>query len=261
MTGSVLVSKLAVVIAVLSFALLSAGQDTGSPTKKTYTRTGNEAVLSGSITFAGNWPEGKSIDMSADPFCSEVNPNPKTEDVIVKNGKLANVFIYVKGKVLDEYAFELPASPVTLEHIDCRYVPRVLGIQVGQSLMILNRDPTYHNTISKPKINTAWNQSQAPGSPELVKTFESPETFIPFKENYHPWEMAYVGVFSHRFFAVSNKFGNYEIKGLPPGRYTVVAWHERFGEKTIDLTLVPGEVRDVSFTFAAKDCVGYGCPK
>lgn len=246
------------VIAVLVPVFLYAQQDT----KKPYVSAGYEAALSGSITFTGKAPEARSIDMSADPSCYEENPNPKTEDTIVNNGKLVNVLVFVKDdSILNSYTFELPATQVTLEHKRCRYEPHVMGMRVGQQLQITNNDRTQHNTHPTPKLNVEWNQTQPPGAPPLVKTFARQEDAIPFKDNHHPWEKAYVGVFNHPFFAVSDEFGSYSIKGLPPGRYTVVAWHERFGEKTVDISLVQGEARDVSFTFDIKDCKGYGCPK
>lgn len=249
------VSKLALaVLVVLGPALLSSGQDVNSSSKKPYVSTGYEAVLSGSISFAGKRPKSLSIDMSADPVCYQVNPNPRTENIIVKNGKLANVFVYVKNStVLDSCTFELPTSSVALERRGCRFVPHVLGMRVGQPLTILNSDPTHHNSHPTPKNNAEWNFTHAPGAAAIIKTFDRPETFIPFKDNQHPWEKAYVGVFSHPFFAVSDENGSYRIEGLPPGQYTVVAWHESFGEKTVDVTFIPWEARDLSFTFEAAD--------
>src|SRR5205807_9182591 len=102
-----------------------------------------------------------------------------------------------------------------------------------------------------PKNNQEWNQTQADGAQPLMKTFNRPETFITFKDNQHPWEKAYVGVFEHPFFAVSDENGNYKIDGLPPGKYILVAWHERFGEKTLEITIAPAESRNVDFTFDA----------
>ncbi|MCM3872240.1 MAG: carboxypeptidase regulatory-like domain-containing protein [Pyrinomonadaceae bacterium] len=242
------------VVFILSPALLSSGQDVSSSSKKPYVSTGDEAVLSGSISFAGTPPKPRTIDMWADPVCYQVNPNPRTEDTVVKTGKLANVFVYVRNSsVLDSYTFELPTSSVVLERKGCRYVPHVLGLRVGQLLTIQNSDPTQHNTHPTPTENAEWNQTQPPGMVPLVKTFSKPETFIPMKCNQHPWEKAYLGVFSHPFFAVSDESGNYRIEGLPPGQYTVVAWHERLGEKTVDLTFIPGEQRDLSLTFDAAD--------
>lgn len=237
----------------LVVVIVSAGQDGSvSATRKPYVRTGNEVTLSGTIKLTGKRPKPSRIDMSADLVCYQVNPDPKTEDVVGSKGKLANVFIYVKSEALNSYSFEQPGSTAKLEHKGCRYLPHVLGMRVGQPLTILNRDPTYHNTHPTPGSNVDWNQSQAPGSPPLKTTFDQPD-FIPFKDNQHPWEKAYVAVFAHPFFAISDEDGNYKITGLPPGRYTVVVRHETLGEKTFEVTLVPGEAKDLNVSFDAED--------
>ena len=242
-----------VIITFLALAVLSVGQDTlVLSSKKPYVRTGYEATLSGTITFTGKRPKTLQIDTSADPVCDEINPDLTTEWVVGNKRQLANVFIYVKSDTLDTYTFEQPSKAAALEHKGCRYVPHVLGMRVGQPLMIFNSDPTIHNTHPTPRTNKEWNQSQPPDSAALSVVFDKAEFYVPFKDNQHPWEKAYVGVFDHPFFAVSDALGNYTVEGLPPGQYTVVAWHERFGEKTEEITVVPGEARNLSFTFAAK---------
>jgi len=233
----------------LMIVVLSAGQDGRYYAgKKVYVRTGNEAKISGTIKLTGTRAKPRKIDMSTDLVCYQVNPNAKTEDIVGSKGKLANVFVYVKGVALDSYAFEQPESPAVLAHKGCRYEPHVLGLQVGQSLTIINSDPTYHITHTVPKSNQEWIQSQSPGSPPLKKSFEQPE-FIPLKDDQHLWEEAYVGVFTHPFFAISDDSGGYRIEGLPPGRYVVVARHETLGEKTVDITLDAGEAKELDFSF------------
>jgi hypothetical protein len=220
--------------------------------KPTYKPAGEEASLVGTISFAGVPPKPRQIDMSADPICETVNPESATmptEDVIVTDGKLANVFIYVRaGDPLDAYLFDAPSTEVTLEHKGCHYVPHMLGMQTEQTLKILNSDPTIHNTHPTPKINREWNQSQMPGS-VIEQRFALPELFIPIRDNQHPWERAYVGVFSHPFFAVSNKDGGYRIADLPPGQYTIVAWHEKYGEQKIEISVGSREQKTLDFTF------------
>lgn len=244
--------KLALVIAgFFAVAVLSVGQEANvSATRKPYVRTGYEVMLSGTITLTGKRPKPRQIDMSADPVCYDVNADPNTDSVVGQKGKLANVFVYVKSETLSAYTFAQSHGEALLQHKGCRYVPHLLGLRVGQLLTILNSDPTTHNTHPTSKLNAEWNQSQPPGG-TLTKSFEHAELAISFKDNQHPWEKAYVGVFDHPFFAISDEFGNYRIEGLPPGRYTVVAWHETFGEKTVDYTFVPGEARDISFNFDA----------
>lgn len=222
--------------------------------KPTYKVTGEEANLLGTISFAGVAPQPKRIDMSPDPICETVNPESATEDVMVTDGKLANVFVYIRaGGTLDAYRFDPPSAEVTLEHKGCQYVPRVLGMQIEQTLNILNSDPTTHNTHPLPKENRESNQSQPPGAIAIEHRFVRPELFIPIRDNQHPWEKAYVGVLSHPFFAVSNKDGSYKIAGLPPGQYTIVAWHEKFGEQTAEVTVGSRDQKTLDFIFKTSD--------
>jgi len=239
-------------ILMVTIALESPGQEPSS-NKKAYVRTGQEATLSGTVTFTGKPPKPVKIEMAADPSCYEYDPDPKTEWFMVSNKKLANVLVYVASDSLDNYSFEPPSTAVVLEHKGCRYEPHVLGLQVNQPLMIINSDNTYHNSHPTPKSNAEWNQTQPDGAPPIVKTFARPELLIPFKCNQHPWERAYLSVLSHPFFAVSDTDGNFKIEGLPPGSYQITAWHEKLGEKTAEIILVPGELGNLSFAFAAAD--------
>ncbi len=218
--------------------------------KVTYQKTGSEGTIGGKISFIGEPPQPKRIDGSADPQCEAGNAELFTEDVIVKAGKLANTFVYVQsGDALDWYVFEAPATEVLLAHHGCQFGPRVIGMQIQQTLKIANEDATTHNTHFMPKNNADWNQSQPEGAAPLVHKFAAPEVLIPVKCNQHPWERAYVGVLSHPFFAVSTRDGSYRIVGLPPGQYTVVAWHERFGEQSAEVSIGVSDKKELNFTF------------
>jgi len=221
--------------------------------KPTYRATGSEGTILGTISFAGRPPKPLQIDTSADPVCGSINPNPTTDWAVVANHKLANVVVYLRSESLNMYSFDAPSPDVKIAHKGCRYVPHVLGMQTQQTLNVLNDDPTTHNTHPTPKNNAEWNQSQPPGAAALEKRFASPELFIPIKDNQHPWEKAYVGVFSHPFFAVSSTDGTSKISGVPPGQYTVVAWHERLGEQTLDVFVAGSEQKYLDFTFKASD--------
>lgn len=220
--------------------------------KPTYVVTGEEANLLGTINFAGVPPKPRQIDMSADPMCEAANPEALTEDVVVTDGKIANVVVYARsGDSLNTFLFAIPYTEVTLEHKRCQYTPRVLGMLPQQTLKILNSDTTTHNTHPTPKNNREWNQSQPPGAMPIEQRFATPELFIPIRDNQHPWEKAYVGVFSHPFFSVSATDGTYKITGLPPGQYTIVAWHEKYGEQTVEESFGSREQKTLDFTFKA----------
>ncbi|HJU93254.1 MAG TPA: carboxypeptidase regulatory-like domain-containing protein, partial [Pyrinomonadaceae bacterium] len=214
-----------------------------------YRSTGQEATLVGAIMVTGATPKPMTIDMFADPVCVQLNTKPQMKPFTTNDSGLLNAFVYVTGEPLKTYRFDLPNTAVDLERVKCQFTPRVLGVRVGQSVRFINSDPTVHNTHPTPSRNVEWNASQAVGAEPLVKTFAREEALIPVKCNQHPWEKAYVGVMDHPFFAVSNELGNYEISGLPPGTYKLVAWHEAFTEQQMEITLVAGESRRIDFTF------------
>ncbi|MDT7602122.1 MAG: hypothetical protein QOF61_119 [Acidobacteriota bacterium] len=220
-----------------------------------YTPSGNEGSVVGTVNFTGAAPAVKPISMDADPFCASSNPNARAEDVVVNDGKLQNVFVYVKdgktadGKSITGYAFDPPAPDATLDQHGCQYHPHVLGMMTTMNFKVTNSDQTTHNVHPSPKSNTEWNQSQSAGAPPITQKFTRPEILVPVKCNQHPWMKSYVGVLRLPFFAVSGADGKFEIKGLPPGTYTLVAWHEKFGEKSQSVTVGAKESKTQDFSY------------
>lgn len=243
----------AAVASLILLAVVSAQTQDGE-SKPAYIRTGQEITLNGSIAFTGKAPSSRTIDTSSDSVCFDEFPKLTTDWLIVNNGRLANVVVYVTNStVLDMYSWKPPESAVELAHKGCRYEPHVLGVQVGQMLSIVNRDDTHHNTHPTPRFNAEWNQTQPPGAPPITKTFTHPEVAVPVKDNQHPWQKAYVAVFKHPYFSITDANGDFRIEGLPPGQYELVAWHEEMGEKKMQLTVLPGESKSVGFTFDHSD--------
>src|ERR1044072_2468684 len=223
---------------------LSAAQ---TPEKPLYNPTGNEATVTGAINVTGTIPELRRIDMAADPVCIQQNQVPRLNDLLVRDNKVQNAFVYLKSEFLNAHRFAVPDSDVVLVQRNCYYSPRVLGLRVGRNLQLINSDQTVHNVHPTPKLNQEWNYSHPPDAQPLVKSFSHAEVLIPFKDNQHPWEKAYVAVMDHPFFAVSDEAGRFERRGLPPGTYTLVVWHERLGEQELEITVTPGETRNADF--------------
>jgi plastocyanin len=222
-----------------------------------YTPTGNEGQITGTIALNGTAPEPKTIPMDADPVCAQTNKDPKTEEVVAAGGKLANVFVYIKdgktadGKTIANMSWDVPGTSVTLDQKGCHYIPHVLGLMAGQKLEIVNSDQTAHNVHPLPKSNPEWNQSQPSGSQPLEKTFGRPEVVIPVKCNQHPWMKAYIGVMRSPLYAVSGADGHFTIQGVPPGTYTLAFLHEKYGEKTVSVTVGAKETKTQDFAFDA----------
>jgi len=150
---------------------------------------------------------------------------------------------------LGNRTFDTPKDPVTIEQKGCQYHPHVLGVMAGQTVDIKNADPTTHNIHPTPKDNREWNESQPPSSPDIEKNFAREEIMLPVKCNQHPWMKMYVNVVKSPFYAVTDKDGKYEIKGLPPGDYTIAFVHEKLGEQDQKVTLAAKETKTVDQSF------------
>ncbi|HEX7176641.1 MAG TPA: hypothetical protein VF240_15355 [Pyrinomonadaceae bacterium] len=227
-------------------------------TLPTYSPTGKEGTLQGTISFNGAAPAPGVISMDADSKCASSNPDPKTEDMVVADGKLQNAFVYISegkltegNKALSGLGFAA-GQPAVLDQQGCQYRPHVIGVMTRQKVNITNSDQTAHNVNVQATKNDKLNPSQPASSPPIVAEFKRPETLIPVKCNQHPWMKAYIGVLGHPFFAVTGPDGSFEIKGLPPGAYTLVAWHEKLKEQKQQITVGPSETKSgLTFTFNA----------
>jgi plastocyanin len=189
--------------------------------------------ISGKVAFEGAAPKPGRLQMNADPVCMKQHKDPVfSEEVLVnKNGTLKNVIVYVK-EGLPAKKYPVPTQKPELDQKGCVYIPRVISMQAGQELMVVNNDPTLHNVHSLSKDNPQFNKGQPKNSKPIVVKIEKPETFK-VKCDVHPWMGAWVGVFPHPYHAVTGDDGSFNIKELPAGDYTLEAWHEKFGVQTI----------------------------
>ena len=209
--------------------------------------------VQGKITFDGNAPKMKPLRMDADPVCvanNEIQPR-KEWLVLDENNGVKNVLVFVKesksGTLVDiDY---VPKDKAVIDQKGCVYVPHVLGIMVGQQLDILNSDGTLHNIHALPKVNKEFNKAMPRSKKQMSVTFDKVEAPFKVKCDVHPWMGAFVGVFEHPYFAVTDDSGSYTISGLAPGKYVVEAWHEKLGSQTADLTVDDsGATQNFTFT-------------
>jgi len=207
-------------------------------------------ILQGKIRFTGKRPARKPIDMSEEPACVEAHHGKAYDESLVvnANGTLANVFVYIKGG-LEGKTFEVPITPVVIDQQGCWFHPRVLGIQAGQLLSVVNSDPVTHNIHPMAEINREWNHSQGQGDPPLARKFLKPEIMIKVKCNIHRWMHAFIGVVDNPYFAVTGADGSFEIRNLPPGDYVLGVWHETLGTQEQKITVRPQGTTAASFTF------------
>lgn len=219
----------------------------------------SQATVSGMVSFEGTAPEPEAIDMSAEEACAAAygEEGPTTQHVVVQDGGLANVFVYVKSDL--DRSFPTPSEAVELDQQDCRYRPHVLGLQTGQQLAILNSDSLLHNINAQPTENRGFNISQPQADMRTTREFTVSEVMVPVMCDVHGWMNAYIGVLDHPYHAVSASDGSYELTGLPPGEHVVEAWHERYGTMVDTVEVAAGGSAEVGFTYSA-DMAGAEVP-
>lgn len=212
--------------------------------------TTGAGTISGVINFSGTAPEAEPILMDAEAICAEQYPDGAFAETVVANSNatLQNVFVYVKEGLPDQ-EWPVASEGVLLDQSGCRYHPHVLGIQVGQTLIIRNSDGILHNIHPMPVVNRPFNLGQ-PVEMDSEKSFATPEVMIPVECDVHDWMRGYIGVLSHPFFAVSGSDGSFSISGLPAGDYLVEAWHELYGTQTISVSVAEGGTEQIEFTYA-----------
>lgn len=224
--------------------LASQGAKAGGPTP---TATG--ASVHGIVHFDGKVPAAKPISMAADPVCAKQHASPVTMQEIMADSKggLQNVVVFVSDGLGDR-KFDAPSEPFLVQQKGCMYEPHVMAVRANQPLEVVNADATSHNIHPQPANNREWNKAEPPGT-KMEESFAREEVAIPVKCNLHPWMKSYIAVFKHPFFAVTGKDGSFDLSNLPPGTYTIKAWHEKLGTATQTVTIGGTEQKEISFVF------------
>jgi len=230
-----------------------ASNEGGAPPAPPSAAPAGSATVTGTVKVTGTTPVNPLIDMSEEAACKAKHTGGITDpQVVVTNGNLANVFVYVKSGLPAGATFTAPAEAVVIDQNGCLYHPRVFGVMAGQPIEIRNSDPVLHNIKAVPSANRGFNISQPTEGMKTTRTFDTPEVMVPLECNVHGWMNAYVGVMSHPFYAVSGEDGSFRITGLPAGTYEIEAWHEKLGTQTMSVTVPDGGSATADFSFAPK---------
>lgn len=211
--------------------------------------------ITGTVTLKGTPPKEKDITpLKEDPNCGKLHSEmPTTRFYVVgPNSGLADVVISVQG--ISGKSTGASASPVVLDQKGCEYIPQIMAVQTGQSIVVKNSDPVLHNVHAIPTVagNPEENKAQMAGSADLSFSFPKPEMFVKFKCDVHPWMFAWISVFDHPYFATSGKDGSFKIPNVPPGKYKLEASHRKAGTVSQEIEVKDGEPLKVDFTLEAK---------
>ena len=187
--------------------------------------------------------------MGMDPMCSKMNAGKRIlQEYVVAtvDGSLANVFVRLQGNVPQT---PVSTQPVVIDQRGCVYTPRVVGVRVGQTLQIKNSDPLLHNVHGLSGKDNSFNVGQPTAGLMYQWKAKNEEVMLHLKCDIHNWMNAFIGVVTNPYFAVSDTMGTFQIDKVPPGTYTLQAWHERFGTTMKTVTVKAGAATTVDFTY------------
>ncbi|HUR38527.1 MAG TPA: carboxypeptidase regulatory-like domain-containing protein [Planctomycetota bacterium] len=208
-------------------------------------------TIQGAVRFDGIPPVNLKLPVGGNAECAALHAGPAFDEaVLVKDGRLQNVLVYVKSG-LEGKVFAWPKSPVRVANERCVYVPRVSGAMANQPIEFANADPTAHNVHGFSSQGDFNFTLLGKGLTNTVK-LRKPELPLRVKCDLHPWMSGSIGVFTHPYFAVTGADGAWVLKGLPPGEYEIEAWHERLGTRSRKLKLDARGSLDVEFVFTSK---------
>ncbi len=208
------------------------------------------AELTGHVLLAGAPPPEKIIQLDA--TCGKLQTKPLTTRHFVVNGEghLANVLVYI-ATGLNQKSYPVPSTVPVLENVGCLFEPYVMGVQTNQKFRIKNSDLVLHNVHATSQFNKEFNLAMPLKGQSVEKSFPLPEVMVRLKCDVHPWMFAYVGVVPHPFFAVTDTNGVFKLPaGLPPGSYTLNAYHPKGGVVSQEITIREGERKNVDFTLS-----------
>ena len=209
-------------------------------------------TITGQVRFEGTPPPMKEIRFGSFAECSTQHPGPVySDDALVHDGRVQNAFVYVSAGLGDR-VFAIPEAAVEIDQRGCLYVPNVAGAQVGQLITFVNGDPAIHNVHGTPAGAPGWNFVLSRRGAERQLRILQPDVAVSLRCDLHPWMQAWIGVVDHPYFAVTGTDGAFRLANVPPGTYTITAWHERFGTQSQQVTIAERGTSTVDLAFTAR---------
>jgi len=205
------------------------------------------ATISGEAIHIGS-PPGPFViwvKKDAEVFGEKV---PDDRLVVSRAGKIRNVVVALEGI---REGKPWPNHSSRLLNKGGRFLPHVQAVRTGTQLEIINRDPVLHNTHGYQGGRTVFNLAQPNRDQVIRKPLRRPG-LIDVMCDAHDWMSAWIVVHDHPYLAMTGEDGSYTITDIPPGTYTLTAWHEKLGRQQLQVTVKAKEQKRMDFSFPVK---------
>ncbi len=230
--------------------VLAAAMSTSSPYPRPETPTrvaGDTGTIAGVVRFPEEYPELEKVLITKDQTICGAFQYSEVFVVSEENHGLKNVVVSLKNI---KASATPEATTAQMDQNKCRYVPHVQVVPVGTTVEIINSDGILHNVHAyynglDPK-NTVFNKAQPKFLKKIKQELDKPGIYY-YRCDVHAHMSAYIVALDHPYYAVSDDKGKFTIANVPPGKYTVQAWHEALGTLEKEVTVEAGKVAQVTF--------------
>ena len=193
-------------------------------------------TVKGQVTWGGKAPpKAAKVDTTKEPMCAKCNV-VNEEFVVGKNGGVKNVFVWLqdaknpKAKLPIHPALKaIKVKEVTIDQPCCKFEPRALALRAGQVLVGKNSAAFAHNIHWLGGEDNPGDNKLLPTGGKVTIELNASTRPIQITCDIHPWMKAWVRVFDHPYFALTDAEGKFEIKNAPAGKYNIVMWQEGVG--------------------------------
>ena len=232
------------------YLMLGAGAVFGDPGETPYRVVEVEegGKIAGAVRFAGDYPPLKYVRVRKDDVVCGTSKLLENYVVNPEDGGLANVVVTVEGIAAGK-AFAEARQPMIIQQ-ECMYAPHVQVYRPDDTLVVVNTDKVFHNIHTFAGETTLFNVAHPAKAGNIRRRLDTADV-VGVKCDIHDWMSAYLVPVAHPYFAITDKAGRFEIDRVPPGTYTVRAWHEVIGVLEKSATVAAATTTDVSFAIAA----------
>ncbi len=210
----------------------------------------NGGSIEGVIEYTGKHvPADPMVALTSETqYCGQSLPAQK---FLIQNGKIENVVVFIDEIKAGK---PIPDKPLVVTNVKCAFVPHIAVAVKGEKIIMKSDDPVLHTFDIHASLGgkELYHVSLHEKSARVEKNF-SKTGLLELSCYVHPWQHAYIYIFDHPYAAITDTQGRFAITDIPPGVYTIKAWHEGLGmQKITDVKVESGKVSTMRLKYAGE---------